>query len=543
MAYSSILNIGDFVRRGGSAASAGAFIVTFIVFIPLVGLMLGLLDPIPNPFLGTTPSFTSLLQQTGAQKMLLNTVLIAVAVSVAAVCMGTWLAYMQQRADYPGRKLLSLLCLMPLAMPSYLLAATLRESLGPGGMLGKPLGFPMFTGFWPAFIVLVLTTVPFVQLLVNATLARSSSAEEEAARTLGANHWQVFRHVIVPRLRPSFAFALLIVQLYVISDFGAVAVLDYQVLTWRLYQSVDHQQLQEATLFGVTLLIITLPLLVLSRRIHGAVPRTLQVSNARAPKSKKLSKKALSLTYVIQAFIIGLGVLLPIITLMVWVWMGAKYNNVFASLAQPLADSIWITSVGALFVVVLAFFPAWFTARNKNKASWLVEQMTYLSSALPGVLLAFGLILMALFISRYFDARALYPWLLSSGILLLLGYAMRFLAESYAPLKASILMLDPREKESARLLGASDWQWFKRVALPTLKPGVLTALVLAALAIIKELPVTLLLGGAMGLRPLSFRIFDRYQEAFLHDVGLAGLVLLLFSFTMTLVLLRWRRHV
>lgn len=520
----------------------GAFFVTLIVFIPLIGLMLGLLDPIPNPFLSATPTFTSLLQQTGALKMLFNTVVLALSVSIVAVCMGTWLAYMQQRANYPGRKLLSLLCLMPLAMPSYLLAATLRESLGPGGMVGSNFSLPMFTGFWPAFIVLVLTTVPFVQLLVNATLAKSSSAEEEAARTLGANNWQVFRHVIMPRLRPSFAFAILIVQLYVISDFGAVAVLDYQVLTWRLYQSVDHQQLQEATLFGVALLLITLPLLCLSRRIHGVVPRTLQVSNARTVKSKKLSKKTLGITYAVQAFVIGLGVLLPIITLVAWVAIGAQYNNSFASLAQPLRDSLWITSIGAAFVLVLAFFPAWYTARTKNKSSWLVEQMTYLSSALPGVLLAFGLILMALFMGRYFELQGLYPWLLSSGILLLLGYAMRFLAESYAPLKASILMLDPREKDSARLLGANDWQWFKRVALPTLRPGVLTALVLAALAIIKELPVTLLLGGAMGLRPLSFRIFDRYQEAFLHDAGLSGLVLLLFSFTMTLVLLRWRRY-
>ncbi len=523
-------------------ATGGAFLVTLVVFIPLIGLMLGLIDPIPHPFLKTTPTFVSLLQQTGALKMLWNTIVLAISVSLAAVCMGTWLAYMQQRANYPGRKLLSLLCLMPLAMPSYLLAATLRESLGPGGFVGRTFDLPMFTGFWPAFIVLVLTTVPFVQLLVNATLAKSSSAEEEAARTLGANHWDVFRYVIMPRLRPSFAFAILIAQLYVISDFGAVAVLDYQVLTWRLYQSVDHQQLQEATLLGFALLLITLPLLMLSRRIHGVVPKTLQVSNARSPKSKKLSTQALCVTYAIQTVVIGLGVLLPVITLLIWIWMGFEYNNVFASLAQPLIDSAWITLVGSLFVVILAFFPAWYTARSHNKSSWVVEQMTYLSSALPGVLLAFGLILTALFISRYLEWNNLYPWLLSSGILLLLGYAMRFLAESYAPLKAAILMLDPREKDSARLLGATDWQWFKRVALPTLKPGVLTAFVLVALAIIKELPVTLLLGGAMGVRPLSFRIFDRYQEAFLHDVGLAGIVLLLFSFILTLILLKWRRY-
>lgn len=519
-----------------------AMAVTGLVVLPLFGLMLGLIDPISNPLMPSTLSVTALFQQTGTTRMLFNTIALALGASFLSVFIGTWLAFMHQRTLFPGRRLLGLLTLLPLAMPSYLVAAALRESLGPGGFIGKTFGLPMFTGFMPALIVLTLISVPFVYLLVNATLARSSSAEEEAARTLGASHWQVFKAVIMPRLRPSFAFALLITQLYVISDFGAVAVLDFQVLTWRLYQAVEHQLLSEATLLGMGLLIITIPLLGFSRRIHGQVPQVTQVTNARPPLPRKLSMPHLIITYLLQAFVIGLGVVLPVITLFIWVAFGVINGVQFASLTQPLLDTFWITSIGAVVVVSLAFFPAWFVARKEGRGSWLLEHLTYFSSALPGVLLAFGLMLTALFLGRYLQMNTLYTWLLSSGLLLMLGYTMRFLAEAYAPLKSAILILDKREKESAKLLGANDWCWLKRIAWPALKPGVMTAFVMVLLAIIKELPVTLLLGGAMGVRPLSFRIFDRYQEAFLHDAGLAGIVLLVFSLTMTLILLRWRQH-
>jgi iron(III) transport system permease protein len=197
----------------------------------------------------------------------------------------------------------------------------------------------------------------------------------------------------------------------------------------------------------------------------------------------------------------------------------------------------------ALFIVLLSFAPAWFVARNPNAKGRLIEHATYLSSALPGVLLAFGLMLLGLFIARALNQLQLYEILLHSGILLLLGYALCFLAQSYASIKTAILRLDPRLYDTAKTLGASNTRYFFSIALPSLKPGIVTAFVLIVIAVMKELPVTLLLAGSMGLRPLSFRVFDRYQEAFLHDVGLAGLVLLLLSFTMTALVLSWRSHV
>lgn len=520
-----------------------ALAVALLVCLPLFGLVTGLFNPPQHPLTPSNLFWTDLWRQSHVWLLLGSTFSLAISVSFISLVLGTWLAWLEQRGQYPGARLLGLLALLPLAMPSYILAGALRESLGPGGWLGKTLGLPLFTGFIPTLLVLVLVTVPFVQLLVSSALARISVSEEEAARSLGANSWQVFYRIILPRLRPSFAFSILIIQLYVISDFGAVAVLDYPVLTWRLYQYVDHQQLAQATVLGFALLLLVIPLLLCARWLHGHV-NTVVIGQVRLAQHQRLFGLKKGLAYLSQFFVVGFGVILPIMTLGDWVLKGWMEGITFAPLWMPLRDSLVVSLLSASVIIFLAIWPAWWVARQGGRRGWFIEQATYLTSALPGVLLAFGLMLLALFFSRLLGKDGqLYQWLLGSGILLILGYTMRFLAEAYAGLKTAVLFLDPRLKDCARSLGATPWQWFEKIAVPTIMPGVTVAFVLVVLAVIKELPVTLLLGAAMGIRTLSFRVFDRYQEAFLHDAGLAGLVLLAISLSIVFLTLRWRYYV
>ena len=168
-----------------------------------------------------------------------------------------------------------------------------------------------------------------------------------------------------------------------------------------------------------------------------------------------------------------------------------------------------------------------------------------MTSAFPGILLAFGLLLLALSGARILatdNAREVYTMLTASGVLLMAGYATRFLAEAFGSLKTALLQLDSRQADNARTLGVSPWKRLFYVQLPAVKPGIAAAFVICALAITKELPATLLLSGPMGLRPLSVRIFDRYEDAFLADAGLSGLLLTALALTIILMTLKWRRH-
>ncbi len=510
------------------AAIAGAC----LPLLPLAGLLAGA---------DTEDSWSTVVADARAVELLATTVALAFVVSAAAIAAGTWLAWVERRSTYPGGRWIGVLCLVPLAIPSYVLAGTLRQALGPGGAIGRQLGWSSFTGFWPAAFALFLSTVPFVQLLVGASLSRVPAQEEEAARTLGASSRRIFDTVVLPRLRPSIAFSTLLVQLYVISDFGAVAMLDCPVLTWRMYRAVDNNRMADALVLGVCVLLVTVPLLFVARRIQGRAAAG-AVANPKPPARRALRGLPLAGTYALVAAVVGLGVLLPMATLLEWS-SGAEPMAALRDLGGPIGDSLKVALVGALVTVVLAASPAWLSARSRRSGSWLLEQAAYLTSALPGVLLAFGLLLAALaFAKRTGDASATYYAVTSSGALLIAGYATRFLSQAFGPLKSAMLGLDRRLEDSARVLGAGPLRRTVQVILPSLVPSVAVAFVLVTIAIIKELPVTLLLGGAMGLRTLSFRMFDRYNDAFLADAGVAGLALVCLALLAFVVSMRWRHH-
>lgn len=511
--------------------TALALFTSAMMLLPLIGLLLGFINPVQNPLAPAIP-FSELIVQSDLWTLLGRTILLGISVSVLSVILGTYLAYLLVRTRYFGHHTLALLGLMSLAMPSYILAATLRDILS-----------AYFTGYFPVLLTLVVITTPYVQLLVSASLMRLSSSEEEAARTLGASKRQVFFKIILPHARPSIALGFLVTILYTISEFGAVSVLNYPVLTWRLYQAVDHQQLTQAILLGTGLLTLGIPLFVLSRLLHGEVPLITQLANPKQTARFNLSFGQSLLAYAAHSIMIGIGVLLPVIVLGTWVLQGLAHHVQFAEIHIAIWDSLRIALSAASVIVLLSFAPAWLATRQSKGLARIAEQATYLSSALPGILLAFGLMLIALYLARYLHSSTLYTQLLHSGVLLILGYTLCFLSQAYTGVKTAILKLDPRQYDSAKTLGASNLRYFFKIALPSLRPGIATAFVLVFLAVLKELPVTLLLGGAMGLRPLSFRVFDRYQEAFLHDAGFAGLILLLLSFTMMVIILRWRSHV
>jgi len=139
---------------------------------------------------------------------------------------------------------------LPLVVPSFVMATTVIEFFGPGGVLNGWLGVfgvdetPVIAGLPGATLVLVLMTYPYVFLSVRAALRRMDPSLEEAARSMGYGAVTTFRMVTLPVLRPAVAAGSLLVALYTLSDFGAVALLRYETFTFAIfnqYQSVINR--------------------------------------------------------------------------------------------------------------------------------------------------------------------------------------------------------------------------------------------------------------------------------------------------------------
>ncbi len=505
--------------------------VVGLAVLPVLGLALGWFRP---PGLLAPPPVTldRVLPLAG------KTLALAACVSALSLALGTWLGWMEQRARYRGVRLLALFSMLPMAVPSYLLATVLREVFAPGGWFGAPLGLTgRFTGFWPSVLALTIGCTPYVQLLVGAALRRFPEAQEEAARSLGAGPWRRFAQVVAPHLRPTWAFALVLVAVYVVSDFGAVAVLDCEVLTWALYKARSGR---DAVLLGFGIMAMVLPILVAVRLVEGRLEHAPGASNERSGTRRAPRRSALALTYGLHAVMIGLGFALPVAALTAWTLRGVVHGASFVAIGASVRDTLLFAAAGAVVTVLLALAPAWSNGRRRDRTARLLEHGAYVASGLPGVLVAFGLLQLLLALRRTSPDL---PWqaLERAGLLLMLGYALRYLATGYAAIKPAVLRLDPRQEESARSLGAGRFRRFLRLSLPGLAPGLAAAFALVFLALLKELPITLLL-TPIGSTTLAFRVFDAQREGSLPDVGLAGLVLLTLALGVKLALQRWRTH-
>ncbi|MGB0590696.1 MAG: ABC transporter permease [Myxococcota bacterium] len=503
--------------QGARRLTLGATAAVALAVLPILGLGLAWVAP-PALFAPPPLSMERLLP------LVLRTLALALVVATGSALIGTWIAWVGAMTTYRGRRWLVLASLLPLAVPSYVLATVTREVLAPEGAIGKLLGLQgAATGFWPAALVLTLACAPYVQLIVGATLARIPAAELEAARGLGASPWRRFQAVLLPRLRPAWALSSLIVILYVVADFGAVAILDCEVLTWELYKASGSR---DAVVIAFATMACVIPLVAGVRLLHGKTVD--EVGALRAPLPRRaLSGKEHALTWSLHGVLIGWGALLPTVMLTAWVIGGIRHNVTFAPLAASAGWTALYATLGATVTVAIAMAPAWLSARGKGRMAAWVSHGVHLTSSLPGVLVGVGLLHLILALKRHAPIGELGLWsgMEAAGVFLILAYAMRFLAMAHDALEPVLTRLDPRLSEAARGLGATSGRRLREVELPQILPGVRAAWILIFLAIAKELPLTLLL-TPLGQHTLAYRLFDAQQEGSTPDVGLAGLMLL-----------------
>ncbi|MFT7623887.1 MAG: iron(III) transport system permease protein [Myxococcota bacterium] len=514
-------------------------LVLGLLSLPVVGLILGrrraLLQSARFEAMGMPVDAGA----TDLAEIVWETILLAGVVSAGALTLGLALAWFEHRVASPGRKLLGILVLLPMAVPSYLLAGAIQRAVEPSGLLGGLFGLTEpFTGFWPAATVLIVVTAPYVHLIVGAALSRLSASEEEAARSLGAGPGQRFFRLVLPRLRPSLAFALLIVALYTISDFGAVSVLDCRVLTWRIYQAQSGMQIVSAVDMGFGILGLVVPLILLSRLLHGRARPERGVSNPRPIPPARPGPALLAIALGLPIAVITVGVVVPTVELVTWLRDGLANGEELAPLGDAVKGTLYLAGLGLAVTVSFAWLTASVSAAFRRVAP-MVDGAVFLLSGLPGILVAFGLALAALWVPTSLGMEPIREPLRAAGVLVAVGYAMRYVAEAHGVLTPTLLRVDERQAEVARSLGAGPLRRFWRVQLPQIAPGLVAASLLVFLALVKELPVTLMV-APLDTRTLAYRVWERYSEAFLADAAAAGLLLMGMAVSIQLLTLRWR---
>ncbi len=468
-----------------------------------------------------------------------RSLLLAGAVTAAAMVLGTALAWVTVRLDVPGRRIWSVLAPLPLVFPSFVGATALIGLLARGGLAERilsPLGvgeLPRLSGFWAAWLVLTLFTYPYVYLPTRARLRHLDPAYEEAARVLGRRPASVFATVTLPATLPAVSAGGMLVFLYTLSDFGAVDLLRYETLTRSVYAnrlfdratSVSH-----GLLLGVVALGVVAAERLLARRRQDRFPST----SDRHPSVVALGRWRWPVAASVAGFLL-VALAAPLATLGYWAGRGIanpdRRTGVAAldgaGLAESAISTVAVSALAAVVTVLVMLPLSWLLVHRPAPTTHATNLVVTAGFALPGVVVALALVFWALqvpFAERVYQTLPL----------LLAGYVLLFGAQAAGAGRVAVGAVPRRLSETAQMLGARRWRRLRTVELPLMAPGLLAAGGLVFLSVMKELPLTLLLRPT-GLPMLSADIWNSTESLYLAQAGVESLVLVVAA-----GLLTWR---
>lgn len=457
------------------------------------------------------------LMRTVLPSVLGETALLLGGVGIAALVVGTGTAWLTTMYRFPGRAVLDRLLVLPLAVPTYIAAFCYVELLdfaGPvQGALRAVTGWRSARDYWfpdartltGAVLILASVLYPYIYLAARATFVQQSVCMLEVARTLGRTALGTFWAIALPLSRPALAAGLALVLMECLNDLGAVQYLGVQTLSASIYATWQQRgSLGGAAQISVLTLVLVLGLLLIERAARGralyhhTTGRYRSIPFAELPGWRGWAAAAACAVPVVAGFGIPMLVLVS---------QGLAHIGDAASLEfwRAARNSIGVAAAAAAATVVLGLALAYARRLAPSLLVRTVVRIAGLGYALPGTVLALGLLISLAAFDNRLDGFLRTAFGFSSGLLLsgsvlvlVLAYTVRFLAVSLSTFEAGFERLSPNLDAAARTLGETGLSALRRVHLPLLLPTLGSAALIVFVDGMKELPATLL------LRPFNF---------------------------------------
>jgi len=531
---------------GGSSLWAWAAIgIAAVVAVPIAAVLSSLAAPSGDVWRH--------LWRTQLLELIGNTLLLLLGVGVGTLLVGGGLAWLVVFHRFPGRSVLEWALILPLAVPAYVIGFAflgLFEYAGPiqgalRGALGAGARLPDLRSYGGVVVMMTLVFYPYVYLLARVAFREQGIAAVEIARTLGRSRGAAFLAVTVPMARPALAAGVALAMMEALADFGTVATFGYRTLTEAIYR-VWYGMFDRiaATQLASVLLLFALGLLLLEYRSRGRARFIQRGRPSRALEAERLrGLRAVSATTVCLG-VLGPAFFLPVGQLAWWAVAAVRGGRVAPDFLALLTHTGLLAAAAAGLACALAVLLAYAGRLHGTTAVRLAARLASMGYALPGAVIAVGVLLPLAWadhalvppLERALD-RPLGLLLTGSAGGLILAYVVRFLAVGLQTVEASLGRIPPSLDDSARTLGARAGVALRRVHLPLIRGGLLTALVLVFVEAMKEMPATLLL-RPFGLNTLAIEIWERTSEAMWQEAAVPALALIGVGLLPVMVLIR-----
>ncbi len=450
-----------------------------------------------------------------------NTSFLVLGTVVLTLIFGTLTAWFVAAYDFPFRKQLSWLLVLPLTIPTYIAAyaySGLFEYTGPiFSLLRNSFNLELsglnVRNIYGAIVVISSVLYPYVYIAARASFLVDSGRLFEAARTLGSTPFSNFWKIVLPVSRPAIVAGMSLVIMEVLNEYGAVKYYGVTTFTTGIFRAwFSLEDLQAAICLSALLMTFVFALIIAERLQRGK--RQFKSGTGNSPLSRyRLNGTSKYLAFLVCLIPVVAGFLFPILQLFYWgtFTFGKVIGDDFAPL---IANSFSLSFMAALLCVAISVVLVYSVRLSRNNQSEIFGQIASLGYSIPGAAMAVGIMMTTLFI----DQAVLRTLNFSTGLVLtgsmfalLYAYIIRYLAVGYNPIDSGFKKIAFSLTEVSRTLGISPLQSLFSINLPLLKPALWSALLLVFVDVMKELPLTLI------LRPFNYETLATRAFRYAND--------------------------
>lgn len=532
-------------------------IVGFLTVCPVVMLVLGSFSEGLTAFgTFTVDKYVEAYTDPGLLEVMLNTVLFVLGSSTLATALALFLAYLNTRTDIPFKFVFGILSIIPMMIPHLLFSVTWALLLNPSnGMINivlqnafsleaAPFNIYSLQGM---ILVEALLDLPIAYLIIAPAMASFDVALEESSRVFGAGTWRTIVRVTLPVLRPAILAAFILGVVRSLASFAVPQVLGMpgrvRVLATHLYEMIAlgfATDYGKAAALGMSVLATSVTLIVVYRALTAESEKYVTISSRGYRPTVVELKGARIPLFTVVVLLSFMMVVLPVAVLLYTSFVpytmvpsarafsAMSFRHWIAVLRDPISllalkNSLFLAVVGATLGVVLSIFVAYAIVKVKSRASGLLESLSYLSFSFPGIVIGVGFM-------WFFVQTPLYATIWA----LLIGYIATYLPYGIRPLSSAFVQVHAHLEESSLVCGASPLTTMRRIIVPLLIPGIVSAWILMASMFLRELTLSVVLSRP-GTEVLAVQILRFADDGLWGRLSALGIIMIFISTMLVLL--------
>jgi iron(III) transport system permease protein len=490
-----------------------------------------------------------------------NTAILLIGVGFLTGVIGVGTAWLVATADFPGRRFFDWALLLPLAIPTYILAYAYLDILHPLGPIQsalrtlfgitdpRALRLPEIRSMGGVIFLLGFVLYPYVYLATRASFLMQSANALEAARMLGAKQSEVFFRIALPLARPAIVVGVTLALLEALNDIGATEFLGVRTLTIAIYSTwLNRSSLPGAAQISLFMLALVVLLFLLERWARKGQKFVSRDRRAQPPARAKLAGVKALAAFLACALPLLIGFVAPFTYLADQAIRKALSSGVSSMLLRETANTLFFAGLATLVTVCVGLVIGYALRTDRSGFVAPASRIASIGYAIPGTVLAVGLLWPLAAFDNTVDAAARQWFGIPTGLLisgsgaaLVLAYTIRFLAMSINGIEAGYAKISTSVDHASRSLGESALGTLRKIHLPMLRPALGAAAILVFVDCMKELPATLML-RPFGIETLATHIYAEAVRGTYEDGAVAAILIVLAGLLPVLMLARVSRN-